>query len=275
MLPCLVTELVLAAGFLTLVAVRMTAVIQFAILTAIAMLLAWLANALVLPLVLRALVRRAPPPRPAPRPIQLAGDVAGWMARQSIEHPRRILAGAALVLALAALFASRVRIEYRVFDDLRPGSDIAAEIARAEAAVGGLVPVAIHVEAAAPGGALDPAAIRLAERAAAYLRSFPEIRQANSLADFLRPVQALVAGDEPGTGSRSLRRGRRSSSPRWATRARRSTSSRRIGARSRRWGARSTWVSGGPGRSSPPPSAGWRESGRRWRRPVTPGSGSR
>jgi predicted RND superfamily exporter protein len=199
-LPCLVTELVLAAGFLTLVAVRMTAVIQFAILTAIAMLLAWLANALVLPLVLRALVRTAPRPRPAPRPIRLAGDVSGWMARQSIDHPRRILAGATLVLAVAALLASRVRVEYRVFDDLRPGSEVASEIARAEAAVGGLVPVAIHVEAASPGAALDPVAIRLAERAAAYLRSFPEIRQANSLADFLRPIQALVAGGEPGDG---------------------------------------------------------------------------
>lgn len=195
-IPCLVTELVLAAGFLTLIAVRMTAVIQFAILTALAMLLAWLANALILPLVLRAVVRGTPPLRPAPRPISLAGSAAGWMARQSIDHPRRIIAGTIGVLALATLFASRVRIEYRVFDDLRPGSDIAAEIARAEAAVGGLIPVAIHVEAPAPGGALDPAAIRLAERAAAFLRTFPEIRQANSLADFLRPVQKVVAGEE-------------------------------------------------------------------------------
>jgi predicted RND superfamily exporter protein len=198
--PCLVTELVLAAGFLTLVAVRMTAVIQFAILTAIAMPLAWLANALVLPLVLRWRVRSPPPSRPEPRPLALASATAGWMARQSIEHPRRIVAGAILVLAASALLAARVRIEYRVFDDLRPGSDVAREIARAEAAVGGLVPVAIHVETASPGGALDPAVIRVAERAAAFLRTFPEIHQANSLADFLRPIQEVVAGDEDEDG---------------------------------------------------------------------------
>jgi predicted RND superfamily exporter protein len=198
--PCLVTELVLAAGFLTLVAVRMTAVIQFAVVTAAAMLLTWLANALVLPLALRALVRRTPPSRPPPRALRLAEGAAAWMAGQSIRRPGRVVAGAVVVLLSAALLAARVRIEYRVFDDLRPGSAIASEIARAEAAVGGLVPLAIHVESAAPGGALDPAAIRLAERAAAFLRTFPEIRQANSLADFLRPVQALVAGDEPGDG---------------------------------------------------------------------------
>jgi predicted RND superfamily exporter protein len=199
-IPCLVTELVLAAGFLTLIAVRMTAVIQFAVITAIAMLLAWLANALVLPLVLRALVRHPPAVRPAPRALALASGAAEGMARLSIDHPRRVLAGAVLVLAGAGLLAARVRIEYRVFDDLRPGSAIAKEIARAEAGVGGLVPVAIHLESTTPGGALRPEAVRLAERAATFLRSFPEIRQANSLADFLRPIAAVVAREEEGDG---------------------------------------------------------------------------
>lgn len=198
--PCLVTELVLAAGFLTLLAVRMTAVIQFAVITAIAMLLAWLSNALVLPLVLRATVRRAEAARAPPWAIARAAAATTWMGRQAIEHPRRVLAGAGLVIAVAGLLATRVRIEYRVFDDLRPGSEIAREIALAEAAVGGLVPIAIHVEADAPGGALDPAAVRLADRAAAFLRSFPEIRQAGSLADFIRPAYALVTGDDAGDG---------------------------------------------------------------------------
>lgn len=200
LLPCLVTELVLCAGFLTLVAVRMTAVIQLAVVTALAMPLAWLANALVLPLVLRALVRRAPPARPAPRGLAWAAAASGWMARQGVERPRRVLAGALLVLAAAGVLAARVRVEYRVFDDLRPGSPVALEIARAEAIAGGLVPVAVHVEAAAPGGALEPAAVRVAERAAAFLRSFPEIAQANSLADFVRPVFALTAGEDAGAG---------------------------------------------------------------------------
>ncbi len=200
LVPCLVTELVLAAGFLTLVAVRMTAVIQLAVVMALAMPLAWLANALVLPLVLRALVRRAPPPRPAPRGVAWAAAASGWMARQGVERPRRVVAGALLVLLAAGLLATRVRVEYRVFDDLRPGSPLAREIARAEAISGGLVPVAVHVEAAAPDGALAPAAVRVAERAAAYLRSFPEIAQANSLADFVRPAFALAAGAEAGEG---------------------------------------------------------------------------
>jgi predicted RND superfamily exporter protein len=198
--PCLVTELVLAAGFLTLIAVRMTAVVQLAVVLALAMPLAWLANALVLPLVLRALVRRAPPPRPAPRGVAWAASASSWMARQGVDRPGRVLAGALVVLAAAGLLAARVRIQYRVFDDLRPGSAVAREIARAEAVTGGLVPVAVHVEAAGPGGALAPAAVRVAERAAAFLRTFPEVAQANSLADFVRPVWALTAGETDGEG---------------------------------------------------------------------------
>jgi predicted RND superfamily exporter protein len=117
-----------------------------------------------------------------------------------VERPRRVLAGAVLVLLAAGLLATRVRVEYRVFDDLRPGSQLAREIALAEAVSGGLVPVAVHVEAAAPGGALEPAAVGAAERAAAFLRSFPEIAQANSLADFIRPAFALAAGEQAGEG---------------------------------------------------------------------------
>ena len=164
------------------------------------MLLAWLANALVLPLVLRALVRRAPPPRPAPRGMPARRRrcrVDGPpVDRTAATDPRGRGAGARPRRALRLPRPNRVPRLRRP----RPGSDIAAEIARAEAAVGGLVPVAIHVEAAAPGGALDPAAIRLAERAAAYLRSFPE-NPAGQLARRLPPPG-------PGAGRRGRARGR-------------------------------------------------------------------
>jgi predicted RND superfamily exporter protein len=198
--PCLVTELVLAAGFLTLLAIQIEAAIQFAIVTAAGMLLAWLANALALPLVLVALLQR--PPRTAPAAPAAAARAVGWTTRVALAHPGRVVAVAAAVLAAAAAAATRVEVRYHVFDDLRPGSTLAREIAASEAAHGGLVPVAIHVEAedGAPAPALDPAAIRTAERAAAFLRSFPEIRQANSLADVLRPLHRALAGDDPDGG---------------------------------------------------------------------------
>jgi predicted RND superfamily exporter protein len=113
-----------------------------------------------------------------------------------------VAVGAAVVLGCAAALAARVQVRYKVFDDLRPGSEVAREIAVAEAAHGGLVPLAIHVEAegGGPAPALDPEAVREADRAAAFLRTFPEIRQANALGDLVRPLHRALAGDDPEQG---------------------------------------------------------------------------
>jgi len=192
--PCLVTELVLAAGFLTLCAIRITAAIQLGVVTAIAMLLTWLANAVALPLLLSVLLRR---PGPRPPPAAALRRLVAWSGRLAEERPGRVLAVAGAVLALAALAATRAEVRYRVFDDLRPGSPLALEIEAAEAGYGGVVPVAVQV--LAEGGdrpALDPAAVLAAERAAAFLRTFPEIRQANSVAALGRPAHRLLSGED-------------------------------------------------------------------------------
>jgi predicted RND superfamily exporter protein len=195
--PCLVTELVLAAGFLTLVAIRIEGVVQFGVVTAAAMLLTWLANALALPLVLSVLVRK--PPRARPAPAAVAARFAEWSTRVALARPGRVTAVAAVALAAALALARQVEVRFRVFDDLRPASALARDVVAAEDAAGGLVPIAIHVEARgdAEAPALDPAAIRLAERAASFLRGFPEIRQANSLADVVRPLHRALAGADP------------------------------------------------------------------------------
>jgi predicted RND superfamily exporter protein len=197
--PCLVTEVVLAAGFLTLCAIRIQAAIQLGVVTAAAMLTTWLANALVLPLALSVLLRRPGARRPAAAVLR---RVVAWSGRVAEERPGRVLAAAGLVLALAAAAATRVEVRYKVFDDLRPGSALAREIAFAEEAHGGLVPVAVHLLASGGGEdpALDPEALRAAERAAAFLRGFPEIRQANSLADLVRPLHRALAGEDPDGG---------------------------------------------------------------------------
>jgi predicted RND superfamily exporter protein len=106
------------------------------------------------------------------------------------------------VLALAAAGASRVEVRYRVFDDLRPGSPLAREIALAEDAHGGLVPLAVHVraEGGGPAPALDPAALAAAERAAEKLRGYPEVAQAHSLGDLVRPLALALAGEAEAPG---------------------------------------------------------------------------
>ncbi len=194
-LPCLLTEITIACGFLTLLGVNILAIWQFGVATAAGMMLAWAANMTVLPLALD-LLRPGALDTPASRRFE---RFLGWIERTIVLRPRAVLAGAAAVVALAAVFGTRVRRETYTYDDLRPESELARTISYAETVHGGLTPLAIHIEprdraAAGPEPMLDPAAIALMDRLATWLRAeFPEARAAKSAADYWRKAFRLVA----------------------------------------------------------------------------------
>jgi predicted RND superfamily exporter protein len=203
-IPCLTTEVVLACGFLSLVAVNISSIVQFGIGTAAAMILTWLSNMLVLPLALSFFARKAAlpgasaeAPARAPWAVRTFGRLVGWIEIQVSRRQGRVVAIAAAILLVAAGAISRVEKKAYVFDDLRPESPVAEELRRVEAAHGGLVPLSILIETSAEGdgAALDPELVALADRAAQMLRSFPEIRQAHSVADFLRTTHQKLAAD--------------------------------------------------------------------------------
>lgn len=202
--PCLATEIVLACGFLSLIGVNIVGVIQFGIAASIAMIATWLANMTVLPLAL-SLVKGPPPRQPGqPRSTGLVaafGRFVEWIGRQTGRRPRTIMAIAGILLAVGAFSATRVERLAYVFDDLHPDSSLMKDLRHAEKVHGGLVKVAIYIEpadlATAPENfILEPEVVRSLDRAAVMLESFPEIEQANSIADQLRKGYRLFAGGE-------------------------------------------------------------------------------
>jgi uncharacterized protein len=197
---CFLTEVVLACGFMSLAAVNITAVMQFGIVTAAAMLLTWLANMLVLPLAL-SITRGLPKGsgQAGPFAVRAFGRLLAGIARLVTERPGRTVAVAALVLMAAIAAGLRIQKISYAFDDLRPESELFQNLRRAEAAHGGLIPLAIFIEADRPGDALEPALVQIADRAAAFLETFPEIEQANSVADYVRKGREL-GGLPAGTG---------------------------------------------------------------------------
>lgn len=198
-MPCLSTEVVLACGFLSLVLVNIVAVYQFGVATAAAMLLTWLANMIVLPLAL-SLSRDRAPTRTAPWAVRRFERLVDGIAALVTGRPRRVALVALVVLATAAAAGTRVRKQAWAFDDLRPESRLYRDLRFAEATHGGLVPVAIYVEALPEekreNPVLDPEVVRLLDRAATFLESFPEIQQAASVADPLRKTHRILAGGE-------------------------------------------------------------------------------
>ena len=192
--PCLATEGVIAAGFLSMGFMGLTAVWEFGLATALGVMLAWVSNMLVLPWVLslrpsgsRERVRQEAA-RARPRPLDA---VLGWVERQVVHRPRRVLGVAAGVVLVSVLALTRLRHDYRVFDDLRPDSPLAAELAYAEEALGGLVPLAVFLEPepAQPGAALEPLAVDFQAKVDAALAALPEHPPVLSLPRLLEPVE--------------------------------------------------------------------------------------
>ncbi|HEX8824108.1 MAG TPA: MMPL family transporter [Archangium sp.] len=197
--PCLATELVIAAGFLSMGFIGLTAVWEFGLATAMGVLLAWAANMLVLPWVLslrsRASAARARRELAASRKRPL-DSVLGWVERQVVHRPRRVLVVAGLVTVLSVLSLTRLEHEFRVFDDLRPDSPLAAELTYAEGALGGLVPLAVFLEPeqGREGAALSPEALAFQERVDAYFAALPEHPPVVSLPRLLEPVYQALWG---------------------------------------------------------------------------------
>ncbi|QRN95208.1 MMPL family transporter [Archangium violaceum] len=197
--PCLATELVIASGFLSMGFIGLTAVWEFGLATALGVVLAWGANMLVLPWVLslrsRASAARARRELKASRTRPL-DSVLAWVERQVVHRPRRVLVLASAVAVVSVLSITRLRHEYRVFDDLRQDSPLAAELTYAEGALGGLVPLAVFLEPerGREGAALSPEALGFQERVDAYLAGLPEHPPVVSLPRLLEPVYRAVFG---------------------------------------------------------------------------------
>ncbi|HEX9100739.1 MAG TPA: MMPL family transporter, partial [Polyangia bacterium] len=206
-LPCLLTEITIAGGFIGLAVNDMTLIQQFGLVTAAGVMFTWLANMTVLPLMLTVLPRRArgTTTGAAARPSAVARLFAGFVGvidAVVTERPRQVMVTVLVIAAGAALASARVGKEYFSYDDLRPQSPLARDLRYVESVHGGTVPLAIYIEP--KGGAkaeamLEPEALALLDRITHKLeRDFPEVKNAASLSKYMRKTHRLFAGADAG-----------------------------------------------------------------------------
>jgi hypothetical protein len=218
--PCLLTELTIASGFVSMGLINVTAIWEFAQVMTCGTMLTWLANVTVLPLVL-SVGKAQPYPAGGAGPARVPPAMVGlWrrflagIERQVTLRPRVVVAGAVVLLGASGIGATRVRQVHFVFDDLRPRSRLFGDIRYAEEVYGGLVPLAIVLEPEAKEApayaALEPEAVRFLDRAEAFLRQarFP-VRTTSSVATTLRKAHPLFAGDEKARADGGLPASRR------------------------------------------------------------------
>jgi predicted RND superfamily exporter protein len=206
-LPCLLTEITIAAGFLGLAFNDMVLIQQFGLATAVGVLLAWVANVTVLPLALSLLGgSRVRDRAKGPTRVSRAFDRFVSAVEQTIvRRPRVVWAATAVAVALAIASGLTVGREYYSYDDLRPEGATFQSLRRVEGIAGGTVPFAVFVEPAAgssraPDAMLEPEAVALVDRIAHRLEAdFPdEVRNAGSVAKYLGKAHRLLVGEGQG-----------------------------------------------------------------------------
>src|SRR5262249_50306696 len=186
-IPCLLTEITIAGGFVSLVANDMVMIQQFGIVTAAGMLLTWFANVTVLPLALSFLRSRpVVPDTEESAASRRFRSFVRWIERTLLGRPRAIVVVTAGIVVLAGLLASRAGKEYYAYDDLRPDGQLAQNLRYVEQVHGGTVPMAVYIESPtrAADAMLEPKALALIDRIGTRLeQEFPhEVKNASSLA---------------------------------------------------------------------------------------------
>ena len=210
--PCLLTEITIAAGFVSLALADMTMIQQFGLVTAGGMLLTWLANVTVLPLAMTLMKPEAPaaaanPADGASQEKGIARLVAGFIAwvHGVVTHaPKRVTAVFLAILALATVASRGVGKEYFSYDDLKPHSPLWENIRRLEARAGGSVPMAIHVEGLpesgyAPNGAmLEPKVLQFLDDVVRELETKHGdlVKNAGSHVRAVKKAHRLFAGED-------------------------------------------------------------------------------
>lgn len=204
-LPCLLTELTIAGGFLGLVANDMVMIQQFGIVTAAGMLLTWFANITVLPLCLSLARDGARPQTATPANPPFSRYIA-WVERCITLRARLVITAAVVIAVVSAGLGSRVGKEYYSYDDLRPESALLRNIHYLESVHGGSVPFAIFIEpkdrqAPRADAMLEPAALALIDRITNKLETeySDDVKSALSLSKYLRKAHRLLAGEQATT----------------------------------------------------------------------------
>jgi len=192
--PCLVTEVVIALGFLSLCAQDVTMVARFGVLTAAGALCAWLANVTVLPALLVLLPLRPAPERGGGRALTRLVARIEALGRK---RPGRVALVVLALLGLMLVGALRVRSETYAHQTLDQELPRVEEALHAAAGQGGSVPLVVWIEPPrahlSPDAMLEPTALELVDRVAGLVERTLQPSQVHSPTRILRRVHEAFA----------------------------------------------------------------------------------
>ncbi len=123
-----------------------------------------------------------------------------WLAVVVTRRSRPLLVVWALVAVLAAAAVPRIVIDTDYLSYFAPDDPIRLDFEAVNAALAGVVPIYVVVDAAEAGGLREPELLAAIERLESRLAAVPGVGRTNSLLDMLRQLNRAFHRDDPAAG---------------------------------------------------------------------------
>ncbi len=194
---CFLTTFTTAAGFASLAVADTPVLVEFGLHAAFAVLVCWAATMVLLPAWLVALPPRAFRVAGASRSRGMLRVVDAFVARRA----PLVLAGCVVAMVAAAAAGSTIQPNSHLTDMYRDDHPQARAIATADARLGGIIPVMVHVEGE-PGALLEPSNLARIQRMESALRESNGAGWTMSLSGGLLRLHETLRGEPrlPPTG---------------------------------------------------------------------------
>ena len=181
--PCLITSLTTAAGFLALLSSRIAPVRHLGLFAALGCLLALACTVTLLPPLVLGW-------RPAPRPDERLGRLLRGLLALVLRRPRAVVAASCLGFGLLAGGIHRLRVDHDFLAYLAPDEPLRREIEFVQARLGGAVAVEVVIDTGRPGGTGEAAFLQA-------LRAFVERAEGLDLVRASSSIHRAVAEVRP------------------------------------------------------------------------------
>jgi len=195
MVPCFLTSLTTAAGFISLVVSDIPPIKEFGYVASAGMIFEFLFSFLLLPPLLLFC---------APEKICLHQDrenfFRAFLTRLSAfvqARPRAICAVVALVMATALWGASMIRVETNLLDYFKASSELRQELAFVESHLSGVGTVDISLKADQADAFRNPARLAVIERLQRRAETLPGVDKTMSFVDFLKDMNMSFNDENP------------------------------------------------------------------------------
>ncbi len=183
--PVFLTAITTAAGFLSLCTSRLPAIREFGAFCVTGVLFALVISLTVAPAVL-SLSRRGADAEQAPSWVASQIDaMATRLARFDIEYRRSVLAGAALVLAVALFGVTLIEVSTSFVSNLKPENPVRLASVAFDTELGGSTTFHVIVEGDSRDAFKHPETLEAVRELQRWLQDQPEIGKTTSLVDYL------------------------------------------------------------------------------------------